>query len=97
MDGLLTEQEVKSFLEVDSPEIERLKRRGKLTAYNVGGSFVRYRKDEVIAIRSGKKFRMPDQFDRSWFDTTRDFVKFYGLYMILTIAVAILIVYFLQP
>ena len=93
-EGLITEEEVKSYLKVDSPEIEQLIRRGKLTAYRVGGSFVRYRKDEVIAIRSGRKFRLPDQFEQSWFDKVRDFLSFYSLYILLSILVVLLAIYF---
>ena len=95
-EGLITEEEVRSYLKVDSPEIEQLIRRGKLTAYRVGGSFVRYRKDEVIAIKSGRKFRLPDQFERNWFDKTRDFLNFYGIYILLTILVVSLTIYFVQ-
>ena len=93
-DGLLTEEEVRSYLKVDSSEeIEQLIRRGKLTAYRVGGSFVRYRKDEVIALRSGRKFKLPDQFERNWVDKARDFLGFYGIYILLSILVILLVVY----
>ena len=95
-EGLITEEEVKSYLKVDSPEIEQLIRRGKLTAYRVGGSFVRYRKDEVIAIRSGRKFRLPDQFEQSWFDKVRDFLNFYGIYIILSVLIVALTIYFVR-
>ena len=95
-EGLLTEEEVKSYLKVDSPTIEQLIRRGKLTAYRVGGSFVRYRKDQVVAIRSGLKFRMPDQLERNWFDKIRDFLNFYSIYFLLTILVVLAVVYLVQ-
>ena len=95
-EGLITEEEVKSYLKIDSTEIEQLIRRGRLTAYRVGGSFVRYRKDEVIAIRSGRKFRLPDQFERNWFDKVRDFLSFYGIYILLTILIVTLTIYFVQ-
>ena len=95
-EGLLTEEEVKSYLKVDSPEIEQLIRRGKLTAYRVGGSFVRYRKDQVIALRSGYKFRMPDQLERNWFDKIWDFINFYSIYILLSFLVVLLVVYFTQ-
>ena len=95
-EGLLTEEEVKSYLKVDSPTIEQFIRRGKLTAYRVGGSFVRYRKDQVIALKSGQKFRIPDQLERSWFDKIRDFVNFNSIYILLSILVVLLAVYFMQ-
>ena len=95
-EGLLTEEEVKSYLKADSPTIEQMIRRGKLTAYRVGGSFVRYRKDQVIALRSGEKFRMPDQFERNWFDKVRDFINFYSIYILLSMLVILLVVYFVR-
>ena len=96
-DGLLTEEEVRSYLKLDSGAVEQLIRRGKLTAYRVGGSYVRYRKEEVIALRSGRKFRMPEQFERNWFDKIRDFWSFYSIYILLSIFVILLIVYLIQP
>jgi excisionase family DNA binding protein len=95
-DSLLTEEEVKSYLGIERSEIERLKKRGKLTAYRVGGTFVRFRKDQVIAIRSGRKFMMPDQFERNWFDAVRDFVQFHGIYLLFSVAVILLALYFFQ-
>lgn len=96
-DGLLTEEEVKSYLKLDPQEIEQLIRRGKLTAYRVGGSFVRYRKEQVVALRSGRKFRMPEQFERSGFDKIRDYWSFYSLYILISIFVLLLLVYLIQP
>ena len=93
-DGLLTEEEVKSYLAVDSEAVKHLTRRKKLTAYKVGGSFVRYRKDEVIALRTGRKFRLPDQLERNWFDKIRDFFSFYSLYILLSLLVVLLAIYF---
>ena len=95
-EGLITEEEVKSYLKIESPEVEQLIRKGKLTAYRVGGSFVRYRKEEVIALKSGRKFVLPDQFERSWFDKLKDFFNFYGIYIILSAVVLFLIGYFVQ-
>ncbi|MBI1977523.1 MAG: helix-turn-helix domain-containing protein [Candidatus Omnitrophica bacterium] len=95
-DGLLTEEEVRSYLKVDSPALGQLVQRGKLTAYKIGGAFVRYRKDEVVALRSGRKFRLPDQIERSWFDRLKDFWSFYSIYILLSAFILLLAVYFLQ-
>ena len=93
-EGLFTEEEVKSYLELESPQLDQLVHRGKLTAYRVGGSFVRFRKEEVIALKSGRKFRMPDQFERSWFEKARDFWAFYRTYILLSLVVILAAVYF---
>lgn len=96
-DGLLTEEEVKSYLQADDKEIRELKRRGKLSAFNVGGEFVRYRKDEVVALRNGRKFRMPESLERNGLDAIRDFFRFYGVYLLLAAAVGLLLYYFFHP
>src|SRR3989338_2953090 len=93
-DCLLTEEEVRSYLKLDPSEVQQLTRRGKLTAYRVGGSFVRYRKEEVIALRSGRKYQLPDQFERGWFDKLKDLWHFYSIYVLLSILVVLLVVYF---
>ena len=95
-DGLLTEEEVRSYLSVDPSGLKQLIRRGKLTEYKVGGSFVRYRKEEVVALRSGRKFQMPDQFERSLIDKTRDFWNFYSIYILLSMLVILAVFYLLQ-
>ena len=74
-EGLLTEEEVKTYLELDHPAVQKLVRKGKLTAYRLGGILVRYRKDEVVAVKNGRKFQLPDRMERSWFDKLRDFCK----------------------
>lgn len=94
--GLLTEEEVRAYLGIDPPELERLIHRGKLTAFRVGGSFVRFRKEEVMAVRSGKKFTSPGQYERSLLDKVLDFAKFYGLYVVLGILVVIFILQFIN-
>ena len=95
-EGLLTEEEVKSYLKVDPDSVQQLIRQGKLTAYRIGGSYVRYRKDEVMALKSGRKFKLPDQLKRGFFDKVRDFWNFYSVYILLSIAIALLIVYLAQ-
>ena len=95
-DGLLTEEEVRSYLSVDPSELKQLIRRGKLTEYRVGGSFTRYRKEEVVALRSGRKFQLPDQLERSWFEKIRDFWNYYNTYILLSILVALAVFYLLQ-
>ena len=95
-DGLLTEEEVRSYLSVDPSGLKQLVHRGKLTEYKIGGSFVRYRKEEVVALRSGRKFQMPDQFERGLIDKFRDFWNFYSIYILLSILIVLAVLYFLQ-
>lgn len=94
--GFLTEEEVRSYLDVSPQELERLIRSRKLTAFRVGGEYLRYRKEEVMAVRNGRKFRPADQLERSWFDKIRDFLNFYSIYILLTILIVLLAIYFVE-
>ena len=95
-DGLLTEEEVKSYLGLDHVAVEKLIRRKKLTAYRLGGMYVRYRKDEVTALKNGRKFHLPGQLERSWFDKLRDFSNFYSIYILLFLLAVSVALYLLQ-
>jgi len=95
-DGLLTEEEVRFYLEVDRPTVEKLIRRGKLTAYRLDGRYIRYRKDQVMAIRSGRKFHLADRLERHWLDRARDFWNFYSLYFLLVLLAILAVVSFIQ-
>lgn len=95
-DGFLTEEEVKSYLNVGPSELEDFIRRGKLTAYRVGGEFLRYRKDQVMALKGGRKFQFPDELERNWVDKIRDWWNFYSFYILASVLVILLIVLFMQ-
>ncbi len=94
--ALLTEEEVEHFLGVKPEEVERLVKRGKLTAYRLGGSYLRFQKEEVLALKTGRKFTPPDQINRSALDRFRDFWKFYSFYILSSILVILLAFLFLQ-
>ena len=86
----LTEEEVRHFLGTGQEEVKQLVKRGKLTAYKLGGSYVRYRKEEVLAIKNGRKFVAPEEIGRSSWDKFRDFWNFYSFYILTSILVVIL-------
>ena len=93
---LLTEEEVQNYLGVDRLQIEKLMKRGKLTAFRVGGSYLRFQKEEVMAIKAGKRFVPADQLGRSWTDRARDFWKFYGFYVLSSVLIALAIILIFQ-
>jgi excisionase family DNA binding protein len=51
MNNLLTLEEVKSYLETDQKSLEHYIKQGKLHAYKIGGSYLRFRKEEVLTLR----------------------------------------------
>lgn len=58
---LLSSEEVKQYLGIDQKDIDKLVRSKKLTAYRLGGTYLRYPKDQVAALKPahGKKDRIP--------------------------------------
>lgn len=51
MNNMLTYEEVKNFLEIEEAELEKYLKQGKLKAYKIGGTYVRFRKEEVLNLR----------------------------------------------
>jgi len=50
---LITMQEVSILLGISEQEIKKLVERGDLPAYRIGGKFLRFRKEQIEAIRDG--------------------------------------------
>ena len=51
MNNMLTFEEVKSFLEIEQSELDKYLKQGKLKAYKIGGTYLRFRKEEVLNLR----------------------------------------------
>ncbi len=93
---LLTEEEVRHYLDVSHEELQGLVKRGRLTAFRLGGTYTRFRKEEVLAIKSGRKFVAPEEIGRSQLDRFRDFWKFYSFYILATVLIFLLVIFFIQ-
>jgi len=90
VDNLLSIEEVKSFLGVEDPELNQLVQVGKLHAYKIGGTYLRFRKEEVLSLKqeypSGKKPRI----SLPWFVRMRDFWRFNNFYILSLVLIAVL-------
>lgn len=93
---LLTEEEVRHYLDVDAEEMQRLVKRGKLTAYRLGGSYTRFEKEEVVAVKTGRRFKPPQELGRNRWDKVRDFWIFNSFYVFSLLLIFLLILLFLQ-
>lgn len=96
MNNMLTFEEVKNFLEIDQQEIEKHLKEGKLHAYKIGGTYVRFRKEEVLNLRfevlPGKG---RPAANASFGARLRDFWRFNNFYIVsvlLIIALAVLVI-----
>ncbi len=92
MDNMLTIEEVKSFLEIEQSEIEKYLKAGKLHAYKIGGTYLRFRKEEVLNLRSEILPQKKNVQKVSVFARIGDFWRFNNFYIISLIIVITLAV-----
>lgn len=93
MNSMLTLDEVKNFLEIDQKEVEKCIQKQKLHAYKIGGTYLRFRREEVINLKSElkpSKGKMPVK--RTIFSKIADFWRFNNFYIISIALVVALIV-----
>jgi excisionase family DNA binding protein len=92
MNNMLTIEEVKSFLDVDQTELEKHLKAGKLHAYKIGGTYLRFRKEEVLNLRSELMPKKPAGSSVSMGSRLGDFWRFNNFYIVsLVIVVAIVV------
>jgi excisionase family DNA binding protein len=98
MEKLWTTSEAAHYLGVNDVDVEELVRQGRLTGYQLGGQFLRFRPSEVEALKGKLKFR-PNKAKRAasrrdpWFSTLKDFVYFYDFYILSATFLAALVIY----
>lgn len=97
MNSMLTLEEVKNFLEIESEILEKFLNEGKLHAYKIGGTYLRFRKEEVMNLKVEIKPRKrPLSPNVSFFARIRDFWKFNNFYILSILLVVLLIALFLK-
>lgn len=85
MEKLWTATEVAKYLGIDEQHVDALVREGKLTGYKLGGQFLRFRPDQVEALKPAVAARaapLPPAPAPSWADRAREFVYFNDFYII---------------
>ena len=92
MDGMLTLREVMDYLDLEQAKVESLVRKGRLSAYKIGGTYLRFKKDQVIALKVSSRagFAGPGSVLRK----AQDYWYFNRIY-ILSLVLIILIVFLL--
>lgn len=98
MEKLWTTTEAAQFLGIEELDVEELVRQGRLTGYRLGGRFLRFRPDQVTALKGAIPFRpaIGKQAARrgaGWRDQLRDFMYFYDFYLVSAACLAVLVVY----
>lgn len=98
MEKLWTTSEVAKFLGIQEVDVEQLVREGKLTGYKLGGQFLRFRPDQVEALKGTIRFRpttskVPPRRKEPWLNHARDFLYFYDFYVVSAVLLAGLMLY----
>ena len=89
---MLSVEEVKSFLEASQEELEAYIKQGKLHAYKIGGTYIRFRKEEILNLRSEvfPKKRQGASDAHSFWARLYDFWQFNNFYIVSLAIVAAL-------
>ena len=90
MDNLLSQEEVKHFLNVGEGEVDHLIRNGKLHAYKIGGTYVRFRKEEVLTVKQELNGGKRNSLGVPWFYCLADFWRFNNFYILSLFLIALL-------
>ena len=98
MEKLWTSAEAASCLRITNLDVEELVRQGQLTGYKLGGQFLRFRPEQVEALKGTMHFRpqvgRPTiRPRRTWHGQARDFLYFYDFYLVSAVCLAALVVY----
>lgn len=98
MEKLWTTTEVAQFLGINEVDVEQLVREGKLTGYKLGGEFLRFRPDQVEALKGKIRFRPTPNTPNAtltdrWPSQLRDFFYFYDFYLVSATLLAVLVIY----
>lgn len=97
MEKLWTTAEAAQHLGLQEVDVEQLVAQGKLTGYKLGGQFLRFRPDQVKALKGQLTVRAnPKAGTRrteAWPRQLQDFFYFYDFYIVSAGLLTVLIVY----
>ena len=112
MEKLWTTAEVAKYLGVSEEEVEQLVLEGQLTGYRLGGEFLRFRPDQVTALKAllgGRRQKAspltaekpmsparPAVGGMSWQERVRDFLYFYDFYILSFLLLVSVMVYLMS-
>lgn len=90
MNNLLSPEEVRRFLLIEESYLQQLVQKGRLHAYKVGGTYLRFRKEEVLTLKQELYPEKKTSPSISWFLRIRDFWRFNNFYILSLLLIAFL-------
>ncbi|MEE9499825.1 MAG: helix-turn-helix domain-containing protein [Candidatus Omnitrophota bacterium] len=80
---LLTAEEAAGLLGISEEEIKKMVKKGELPAYQIGGRFLRFRREQIEAIKNGITAQLPEGTPaQPSVDKFLDFLYFNDFYII---------------
>ena len=89
MNNLLTTEEVRSFLEINQDELDQYVKRGKIQSYKIGGTYLRFRKEDVLNLRIEVMPKKALHSKAPISTKLADFWRFNNFYIISLIAIGV--------
>ena len=99
-DKLLTLKEAAEYLKLSEEEIHRLVEKGEIPAYQVGGMYLRFKEEHILALKDRghgpkegsqpKRHRATSVAYDSFIDKLNDFVYFNDFYIISALLIILL-------
>ncbi len=96
MNNMLTVEEVKSYLDINQDDFEKFLKQGKVHAYKIGGTYIRFRKEEVVNLRYNLKPKSLKKPSKTFFSHVGDFWRFNNFYIISLMLVTLIIVWMVR-
>ena len=89
---MLTIEEVKTFLEIDQPQLEKYLKAGKIHAYKIGGTYLRFRKEDILTLRAelAPQKKKISGSGNSFVTKLMDFWHFNNFYIIALVIMAVI-------
>ena len=94
MDGMLTLKEVMDYLDLQQVDVEKLVKRRRLNAYKIGGTYLRFKKDQVIDLKTDLKKKSVGH--DGFFAKARDYWYFNRIYILSAILLALVFFLFIR-
>ncbi len=91
---LLTVRDVSQILNINEKEVVDLAQAGKIPAYNIGGLYLRFKKEQIDLIKPNfLKANQNQPAVYTTFQRARDFFYFNDFYILSVILIALLLVF----
>jgi len=93
MDKLLNEKEAAEYIGISQDKLKKLVQQKKLTAYKIGGQFLRFHQFDLDKIKKSPSYSYPAGKNEKYslFNRIKDYLYYNDFYIIIAILIIILL------